>query len=47
LPILFITGHAETSELNGERVLQKPFGHAELAESVLKMLGRMSAETVL
>jgi CheY-like chemotaxis protein len=46
LPILFITGHAEMSELSGERVLQKPFGHAELAADVLKMLGRMPAETV-
>jgi PAS domain S-box-containing protein len=46
LPILFITGHAETSELQGERVLQKPFGHAELADSILQMLGRVPAETV-
>jgi PAS domain S-box-containing protein len=46
LPILFITGHAETSELKDERVLQKPFGHAELAASVLKMLGRVAAETI-
>jgi PAS domain S-box-containing protein len=47
LPILFITGHAETSELQGERVLQKPFGHAELADSILQMLGRVPAETIL
>jgi CheY-like chemotaxis protein len=46
LPIVFITGHAETSELKGELVLQKPFGHAELADTVLKMLGRTPAETV-
>jgi CheY-like chemotaxis protein len=46
LPILFITGHAGTSDLEGERVLQKPFGHAELADAVLKMLGRAAAETI-
>jgi CheY-like chemotaxis protein len=46
LPILFITGHAETSELEGERVLQKPFGHAELASSIVQMLGRVPAETL-
>jgi PAS domain S-box-containing protein len=46
LPILFITGHAETSELKGERVLQKPFGHAELASGILQMLGRVPAETL-
>ncbi|GAC1335480.1 MAG: PAS domain-containing sensor histidine kinase [Beijerinckiaceae bacterium] len=40
LPILFITGHAEPGELDHERVLQKPFGHAELANTVLLMLGR-------
>ena len=33
--------------LQGERVLQKPFGHAELADSVLQMLGRLPSETVL
>jgi PAS domain S-box-containing protein len=47
LPILFITGHAETSELQGERVLQKPFGHAELADNILQMLGRLPAEIIL
>jgi len=46
LPILFITGHAETSELKGERVLQKPFGHVDLADNILQMLGRVPAETV-
>jgi signal transduction histidine kinase len=47
LPILFITGHAETSELQSERVLQKPFGHAELADNILQMLGRLPAEIIL
>ncbi len=47
LPILFITGHAAPSELAGERVLQKPFGHAELATNISVMLGRASAETLL
>ncbi len=46
LPIIFITGHAGTSDLEGELVLQKPFGHAELAGNILKMLGRAPAETV-
>jgi PAS domain S-box-containing protein len=46
LPILFITGHAEMSALKGERVLQKPFGHVDLADSILQMLGRVPAETV-
>jgi PAS domain S-box-containing protein len=46
LPILFITGHAEMSELKGERVLQKPFGHVDLADAILQMLGRVPAETV-
>ncbi|MEA2841138.1 MAG: hypothetical protein QOF41_2468 [Methylobacteriaceae bacterium] len=47
LPILFITGHSETSDLQGERVLQKPFGHAELADNILQMLGRLPAEIIL
>ncbi|MBV8848986.1 MAG: PAS domain-containing protein [Methylobacteriaceae bacterium] len=47
LPILFITGHADPSELKNERVLQKPFSHVDLADSILRMLGRIPAETAL
>jgi CheY-like chemotaxis protein len=47
LPILFITGHAKLSGLEEERVLQKPFGHAELAAHISAMLGRAPAEISL
>ena len=46
LPIIFITGHAGASDLEGEIVLQKPLGHAELAGNIVKMLGRAPAETL-
>ena len=40
LPVLFITGHADRSRLEGEPVLAKPFTSAELGRRVLACLGR-------
>jgi signal transduction histidine kinase len=44
LAILMITGHANRTLLAGEEVLDKPFTQARLAERVLRLLGRSSAE---
>ncbi len=50
LPVLFVTGHADRSRLEGESVLAKPFTSAELGRRVLECLGRgggTPAETLL
>ncbi len=45
LPVLFVTGHADRTRLEGEAVLAKPFTSAELGRRVLECLGRGSSGT--
>lgn len=38
VPVLFVTGHAERARLKGERILEKPFTPAQLAQEIAAVL---------
>jgi CheY-like chemotaxis protein len=44
LPVMFITGRADSEPLAGERVLHKPFAMAELSQGVAALLDRAENE---
>ncbi len=39
LPVLYITGHPDSTELQGEAILKKPFSRGELTRAIAAALG--------